>query len=198
MKSFYMGIVSLLFIGCTPIAPKIIEYHVNVKMNMMEFNETKCKDRSLKVGQSFSSNVLKSLDMSYGLGDYKRLVFSQALWADSPNRAITMEITKYIRETKLFKNVQISKSRSRNGLLLETDIEDFMQYFSEDEKNSYANVRVSFTLIDSKTNKVISTKTFSQKEIVDENNAKGGVVALSKALEKLLINSGIWLNEVCR
>ena len=197
MRFIYPVLIFFVFIGCTPTTPKVVEYRVNLKMKTVTLLETKCKKESLKVGQSFSSNALKSLDMNYGLGDYKRLVFSQALWAESPNRAISMEITKYIRETKLFKNVQVSKSRSRNGLLLETDIEDFMQYFSEDEKSSYANVRISFTLINPKSNQVIATKTFSTKELVKTNNANGGVIALNKALENLLNESGKWLSEVC-
>jgi len=198
MKYIYMVISLFLLLGCTPTTPKATEYRLNLKMQTEPLSEQKCKKDSLKVGQSFSANALKSLDMHYGLGEYKRLVFSQALWAESPNKAITMAITKYIREIKLFKNVQISKSRSRNGLLLETDIEDFMQYFSEDEKSSYANVRISFTLIDSKNSQVISTKTFSQKERVMSNNANGGVIALNKAVEKLLQESGKWLSGVCR
>jgi len=198
MRFIYIIVTLFLFLGCTPVAPKIVEYNLHLKLKQKVFSETNCKKSSLKVGQSFSSNALKSLDMHYGLGDYKHLVFSQALWVNSPNKVISKEITNYIRETELFKNVQIYKSRTRNSLLLETDIEDFMQYFSEDENSSYANIKINFTLIDARTSSVISTKTFSEKEIVMMKNADGGVIALSKALEKLLNKSGVWLEEVCR
>ncbi|MEA3228341.1 MAG: ABC-type transport auxiliary lipoprotein family protein [Campylobacterota bacterium] len=190
--------VSFLFLGCTPSSPKISEYVVNVKMDTPTFVEKGCSDSSLKIGQAFSSNSLMLLAMNYGLGDYQQLTFSQSLWSESPNKAITSALTQYIKSTQLFKNVQIAKSRSRNNLLLEINIEDFKQYFSEDEKSSYVNISIDLTLLNLKTGRTIETKTFESKEIVEENSAKGGVIALNKALQKIFIESGIWLSGVCR
>ncbi len=198
MHYIYILFIGFLFIGCTPSSPKISEYRVNIKENTPKFTNSSCKKQSLKIGQAFSDSSLMSVEMNYGVGDYKQLVFSQSVWAQTPNRAISSEIARYIKSTQLFQNVQISKSRTRNNLLLETDIEDFMQYFSADETNSYANVVITFTLINTKTSKVIATQTFKAKEIVDIIDANGGVVALNKALEKLLQESGEWLNEVCK
>ena len=189
---------AFLFIGCSTTTPAISEYRISVKPHIPVFTQTGCKDESLKVAQAFSSTSLMTHDMNYGQGTHKQYKFTQSQWAESPNRAITTAIVEYLKSTKLFKNVQISKSRSKNGLILETNIEDFMQYFSEDEKESFVLVRIDFTLIDVKTGKVLATQTFDSNIKVDSMNAEAGVKHLNIALENVLNNSGKWLSEVCK
>ena len=192
-------IVPLLFLfaGCSTTAPAISEYRINANLKAKEFSQTGCKDNSLKIAQAFSSSDLMIQSMSYGEGDFKQFQFSESQWADSPNRAITSEILSYIKKTKLFKNVQTSKSRSKNRFLLEINIEDFMQYFSEDTKNSYVKVVIALTLIDTKTNDVLSTETFTKRVEVENINAEGGVKSLNKALNDVIAESGEWLGRVC-
>jgi len=203
MKTIRIKIISLAFItffmiGCSMSVPAVSEYRINTIQTPAAFNDSSCKKQSLKIAQAFSSASLMTHDMNYGQGNYKQYKFSESQWAESPNRAITAEVLEYIQSIKLFKNVQISKSRSRNGVLLETNIEDFMQYFSEDEKESYAQVRINFTLIDLKTSSVIATQTFESKLDVDNINAASGVVSLNKALTNVLMDSTKWLGEVCK
>ena len=197
-KLLLIAITAFLFIGCSTTTPAISEYRINVKPTASAFTQTGCKEDSLKVAQAFSSTSLMTHDMNYGQGTHKQYKFTQSQWAESPNRAISTEIVEYLKSTKLFKNVQISKSRSKNGLILETNIEDFMQYFSEDEKESFVSVRINLTLIDVKTSKVLATKTFESKIEVDSINADAGVKNLNIALEKVLNSSGKWLSEVCK
>jgi cholesterol transport system auxiliary component len=135
--------------------------------------------------------------MSYAQGEYKQDNFSQSEWAESPNKAITNQIARYIQLSKLFKSTQIAKSRTKSEMVLETNIEDFMQYFSQDEKTSYANIVITFTLIDSKNN-IISSKRFTSKVDVKTLDAEGGVEALNKALENVLVDMGNWLGESCQ
>ena len=89
-------------------------------------------------------------------------------------------------------------SIDKNGLILETNIEDFMQYFSEDEKESFVQVRINLTLIDVKTSKVLATKTFESKIKVDSINSDAGVKQLNIALENVLKSSAEWFGEVCQ
>ena len=199
MKIFASIILTLLiFGGCSVNTPPVSEYRINTKIQNLNFKESGCRDKSLKVVQAFSSSSLMSLNMNYGQGVHKQYVFTQSQWAESPNRAITSEIVKYIKSINLFKNVQISKSRTVNSVLLETNIEDFMQYFSTDAKESYANVSITLTLLESKTSLFISTKTFNSKVKVKNMDADSGVVALNKALENVLKESGVWLKSVCK
>jgi len=193
-----MIVAGILLSGCTTTLPSVSEYRLSVKENKQLFSQTDCKVNSLKLGQAFSSSSLMTLNMNYGLGEHKQFAYTQSQWAKTPNSAVSDALVHYIKETELFKNVQISKSRSNNSMLLETNIEDFMQYFSEDEKSSYSNVRISLTLIDTQTNRVVSTQTFSSKVEVLSSDANGGVVALNSALNNVLKEAVSWLGESCR
>ncbi len=198
MRLIFIALSAFLFIGCSTTTPAVSEYRINVLPSQDSFTQTGCKERSLKVAQAFSSGSLMSQDMNYGQGAHRQYKFTESEWAESPNRAISAEVLEYVKSTYLFKNVQVSKSRSRNGLLLETNIEEFMQYFSEDEKSSFVKAKINFTLIDAKESKVLASKTFSSEVGVKTLNADGGVIALNKALENILFESGVWLGGICK
>ena len=191
-------LIGLFFVSCTTIQPHIEEYRISPQLHLETSKAQKCSNKSLKVGQTFSSNLLMSMDMNYGVGTYKLNSFNQSQWALSPNRAINAEIAKILRESNLFKNVQISKSRSKTDYYLESNIEDFMQYFSEDEKSSFVNVRISMSLIERKTGEVIATKIFSKRLQTKELNAASGVEELNRALKDVLSESALWFDELCQ
>ncbi|MDQ7044976.1 MAG: ABC-type transport auxiliary lipoprotein family protein [Sulfurimonas sp.] len=197
MQYIYLLFISTVFIACTNIIPSKVEYRVNSQVNVNVLSQSGCKTKSLRVAQAFSSSALRSQSMSYRLGDSKQYTYSESLWSMSPNRALTAEFLSMIRASKLFKNVEISKSRSRSDIIVEVNIEDFMQYFNDASTESFVNVVISLSLIDARTNTVFANETFTKKMDVDELSSYGGVNALNKALKDILLQSNIWLGEVC-
>lgn len=192
-------VISALFLSaCSLNKAPMTEYTIHTNMQDGDLTSRGCADKSLKVSQAFSPNNLMSLKMNYAQGSYKQFAYSESQWADSPNRAITAEIIKLLRETDLFKSIQTDKSRSKNDFILETNIEDFMQYFTNDSNESYSSIVMSLSLLDSNTNTIVSTKTFNIKVQSDSLDANGGVEALNKALEDILTQVRNWLNEVCK
>jgi cholesterol transport system auxiliary component len=199
MKYFIISLLVLLFGGCiSTVVPPMSEYRLNPKIQKGYLDATGCKDKSIKVAQAFSLKSLMSKDMSYANGGVKQFVYSESQWSVAPNRAITAEFLKMIRDTKLFKSVQISKSRSRNDYILEINIEDFMQYFYKNASTSYSKVLVTLTLIDTKTNSVVASQTFDSEVKLESLDAVGGVKGLNQALSDILQRGSFWLNEVCR
>lgn len=198
MKFITLIIITIVFLGCSTTIPPKVEYRINSKVNIQSLSQSGCKNKSVKVSQAFSSSTLLSRDMSYGLGDSKQYVYSEALWSINPNRAVTAEFLALIRDSNLFKNVQVSKSRSKNDIILELNIEDFMQYFSEDSTRSYANIVISIALIDARKNSVFASKTFSERIDILELNSNGGVHGLNTALNNILLKSNFWLGQVCK
>ena len=197
---FYLLIIGILvsISGCNGTHPSITEYRINTQYKIKKVEPTTCINHSLKVAEAFSSGSLMSLDMDYATGDNKLFTYSQSQWALSPNHAISSEIVNLLRDMNLFKTVQISKSRTRNDMILETSIDNFMQYYSEDENRSFVTVKISLTLIDSKNYKPVSTKSFVAKVDSISLDADGGVKALNLALEDVLIQSSLWLEEICK
>ena len=198
----YKIVLSLIFIiflsACSTSNVQITEYTINTKIQNTNANKNGCLNKSLKLSQAFSKNALMSSKMSYAEGVYKQYFYSQSQWADSPNRALTFEILKLIRTSQLFKNVHTFKSRAKNDLILETNIEDFMQYFTDDLTKSYVNVVISLTIIDAKSKSILATKTFGAKVDSKTLDAEGGVKALNEALEIVLSDVSEWLVGVCK
>lgn len=198
IKLYFAAVLILLLSGCSTTKPAITEYKLSLGDFKHNATSESCRDKSLKVSQAFSSSSLMSLQMNYVEDAHKIYAYSQAQWNNSPNQEITSHVVKVLRESKLFKNTQNSKSRSNSDLILEINIEDFMQHYSKDLKKSYANVGISFTLINSNTSEVIATKTFNAKKDVILLDASGGVSGLDAALGDVLSQGIDFLNEVCK
>ena len=198
MKLYIFTVILVMLLsGCTSPTPSITEYRVVSDNIFLDTNASKCSDKSLKVSEAFSSSALMSLDMNYATNVNKQFTYSQSQWSASPNSAITSEIVKLIRDINIFKTVQISKSRTRNDMILEISIDDFMQYFTKENKQSFVNVRITLTLVDSKTSVATATKTFEVKIDSKTLDAEGGVEALNVALHKILLQSAKWIGGVC-
>ena len=199
MKYIMMVFFVIIFSGCvTTKIPAKSEYRINTNIKMTKSEATGCKEKSLKVAQAFSSGTLMSNSMMYAKGDLKQYAYAESLWAQSPNSVITSKFLKLIRETNLFKSVQVSKSRSRNDFILEINIEDFMQYFNASATHSHANVSVNLTLIDIKSNRVFASHSFEAKVDAKSLNAQGGVEALNTALNKILNDTNTWISGACK
>jgi cholesterol transport system auxiliary component len=198
MKLILITTFIVLFSGCITKTPSVTEYKITSDNSVVTSDSKRCKNKSLKVSQAFSSTSLMSESMNYSLPKNRVFSYSQAKWRESPNHLITNEVLKKVRATKLFKDVQVSKSRSKSNLILEINVEDFMQYFTDDLSNSHAVVSISFSLIDSSTNLVIATKVFNSKVDTNSNDANGGVEALNSALSSVLFEATNWLEKVCK
>jgi len=199
MKVLYSFIVFLVLLsGCSTTKPTVVEYKLSLEDLKASGLSDGCKDKSLKVTQAFSSNSLMSLDMNYMIGKSKIYSYSQAQWDNSPNKEITSQIVQLLRDSKLFKTTHNSKSIVKSDMILETTIEDFMQYYDEKISTSYVKVSINMTLLDAKTAKVIASKTFSTKLKSTSLDAEGGVDALNKALRDVLEDSLKFLSEVCK
>ncbi len=196
----YILVVLSIFLleGCTQLIPPVTEYKIATKELSVKTSSTMCRERSLKIAQAFSSNSLMSLQMNYIEGSSKIYAYTQSQWITAPNKEITSRIIKAIRDSKLFKTVQSTKSRSNSELILETTIDDFMQYYNKDLTTSYVDVIVTMTLIDTKTNLVVATKTLKATKDVQTLDAMGGVDGLSAALGDVMNQSIEFLDEVCR
>jgi len=198
MKQLYIVLAIVLLSGCTTKVPNVTEYRISTDKIKVDSKKSSCQNISLRVNQAFSSSSLMTTKMNYAYGKYQQDSFSQSEWAESPNKAITSEVIDYVQELKLFKSVHNSKSKSKNNMMLEVNIEEFMQYFSKDEKESFANAAITFTLIDKKNGEIIDSFRSTSQVDTKTLDADGGVEALNSALAEVLNETGVWLGEVCK
>ncbi len=196
MKHFIFLFTSLFILsGCVDKQPHVSEYVLQKQLQIPQAKQTQCFEKSLKVARSYGSSLYMKEDMLYGVNQYQIETFTKSKWAIAPAKAINAQIVDMLREMKLFSTVHSSKSLSYSDYILESNVDEFLQYFSQDD--SYVKVTVSFALIDHKNVKTVAAKSFSAQVNVDELNAKGGVEALNKALDEILLEVSKWLGEVC-
>ncbi|WP_373069308.1 hypothetical protein [Sulfurimonas sp.] len=198
MGKYLLLSLLFLFTACSTKVPTIVKYKVSPNINLAKTEESACSSKSAKVALAFTNSSLISKDMSYVRGDSKVYEYSESAWLNNPNYAVSNELIKMLRNIELFKSVQESKSRSMADLIIEVNLEDFMQYYSKDLKESYSLVQINFSIIDFKTSQVISTKTFRSKVDSKTLDADGGVNALNAALTNILSESSDWFVKVCR
>lgn len=199
MRLSILSLLVLLLSGCSTTTPAVTEYRIEVPSFVSPTSKSNgCKEKILKVQRAFASNGLMSYSMNYGIGEYKQYAYTQAKWADTPNKAISIQLTKALRKSQLFQSVLEDHSRSSSDLILETSIEKFMQYFDEDSKNSSVQIVIHFTLIDVASNKVIGSKSLQTTVKATSNDAQGGVLALNKGLKKIFEQNSVWLEEICK
>lgn len=191
-------ILTMLLSGCTTIKPSVTEYRVVSEVLKKDVSAQGCKNKSLKILDAFSSNSLMSLNMDYTESNNRVFSYSQSQWQESPNSAVTLQLLNNIRASELFGSVHASKSRAKGNLLLETGIDEFMQYYGSDLKNSYVKVAITLTLIDSKTNGVVATKTFYSKTDTKTPDAQGGADAINSALDDIITQNIEWFEGVCK
>jgi len=190
--------LALLFSACTTTLPSVEEYRVAPKLSLESAQgESLCKESSLKVSEVFGNSFLKSTDMHYVIGEYKELTFNQSAWSDSLAKLLTSEILKALREADIYHNVESYRSRSDAQYVLESSVNDFMQYFDKDAKESYVIVDITMTLVDVKSSKVVTTKRFYKRLNAKEADAKAGVEALNSAFKEVLYEVVEWLKSSC-
>ncbi len=191
-------VFTLLFGGCATIKPTVAEYGLTIKETQANTTASGCKEKSLKVEQAFSSNSLMSLNMDYTEHNNRVFSYSESQWQESPNTLVTSLLLRNIRDSELFASVHPSKSRVKSDVVLEINIDEFMQFFAQDMKSSFVVVRLNLTLVDTKTNSVIKSQDFSSKIDTKTLDAKGGVEAIESALFEIVSQNIEWLGGVCK
>jgi len=196
---YILVIVSLfIFSGCiVEKKPSITDYKLTTKLEQFSSSSNGCKDKILKISKAFSTPSLISLRMSYVQDENKVFSYSKSQWLTSPSKDIANKIYLSVKDSKLFKYVNLEISRSGSEYLMEIIIEDFMQYYDEKLDSSYANVKIDINIIDLKDSSIIATNEFSSKVDVKTLDAEGGVEALNIALNNVIKQNLEWLNGVC-
>jgi len=190
--------VSILFSGCTVITPSKSEYIITPTITVEKADESSCKEQTIKIAQAFSDTSLMSKKMKYTYDEQQEFTYSESIWSRAPSRAISSVLLASIRDSELFKSVNSYKSRSRSDLILETNIEEFIQHYNDENRESFVKVVISFSLINSKTSKTIDNKTIMVEIEAESLNAQGGVKALNKALSEILQKNNKWLRSICK
>jgi len=199
MKTVAALIVAFLFMACSRTYPAITEYRIAPSgVTSTEIIQSSCKNETLKISQVFVKSSLMSKEMKYVVGEYQEYAYNQSEWAEYPNKAITDVIVEYLSRANIFSNVSSYKSFSSSTYTLETNIAEFTQYYSKDEKNSFVRLDITFSLVDNATGKIVDSKHIFKEKKTKATDAQSGVVALNELLFESLREMQMWLAKSCQ
>jgi cholesterol transport system auxiliary component len=196
---YILIVFSLLYLtACSTTYPAITEYRIDTDIKVPSDLTSSCKEKSLTVAQVFVKNSLMSKKMKYVVGKYQEFAYNESEWAENPNRAITDEIIASLQKAGVFATVESYKSFSRSDYTLESRVDTFTQFFSEDESSSFVKIDITFSLIDNKTAKIIASKHIVKEKKTKKADAKSGVVALNELLGESLREMSRWIAGSCQ
>ena len=198
MKNIVLIGILFFLAGCSISVPAVIEYRIDPVIKKNEVGSGLCKDKTITIGQVFTANSLMTNQMRYGLSDYKEYSYSESEWANAPSKAISSALLKSVRNAEIFKSVSSYRSRARSDLLLGTNVESFMQYYTLENKDSYVKVVFSLSLVSLKDVKALNSIVIEKELKTNALNAEAGVKSLNQALSEVLVETNLWLSTVCQ
>ncbi len=199
MKQGIFLLVSMFIVtACTKVQPYVKAYKIEPRVHVHTNAQTQCSQKSIRVANVLSQNSLMLDRMHYVSGQYNVASFTESKWSEAPNKAIHAMLMKVLENAKLYKHVAQRRSVVKSDVILENNLEDFMQYFVKNDTQSYVRIVLSATLVDRKTKRSLASRKFIQKEETKSSDAYGGVVALNTALGKILQEELLWLEGECR
>jgi len=195
---YILGWLSVMVLaGCSVSTPAVSEYRLVPTSETKQEKALACA-HTLKVQNLLSNTSLMSQKIYYGVGEYKQFAYTQAAWSDTPQKRIGDLYVALLREREIFQSVHSYRSNVLTDRALEIVVDDFMQYYDENYKESHAKVGLSLTLIDTAAKKPLATKSFSTQKQTPSLDAKGGVDALNEALQEVMEASALWLEGACK
>lgn len=195
MKTIFLyAIIAFITAGCSALRPSVHEYTI-LPSYTPHATTTLPINTTLKVLSTRSIPSLASTQLYY-LKDASHIdAYLYSKWSDSPSSMIDRSLTSSLQNRQLFATLIPATSNATADVLLESDLSAFYHRFNDDSK-SEGLIDVTYRLIDSKTKKMIASKRFVILEPALSADAKGGVDALTKAVQHLSENTTDWLEAV--
>ncbi|WP_166804982.1 ABC-type transport auxiliary lipoprotein family protein [Nitrosococcus wardiae] len=122
--------------------------------------------------------------IAYTRKPYELDYFSRNQWVDTPGRMLKPILVNALEASGLFQSVAPGDTRILAELRLDTEILRLVQDFSDQPSQSHLILRAR--LIDLARGEEIASRIFKAQEPAPEEGPYGGVIALNRALERIL------------
>ena len=196
---FYSFVLAMMC-GCslqTTVAANT-QYRFEAAPQMQNYSSRACRNDLLQLKNINAYEPMTNRSIYYQVGDLKLASYSESNWEEAPFKTVELSFIRSIRDTKIFKDVLLSRSAAKPDFILEYSIEEFMQHFDENMRSSYATVKIHFALLENKNSRLLYSTTIEKRVPSSALNALGGVKALQLALSDVMWQTNIWLDTQCQ
>ena len=178
--------LGLALAGCAGLAPPavddtsiyVIDAHPTMRTGLAQSGAT------LVVSPPRAWPGFETARMVYVKQPHGLEYFAKSRWADAPARMLAPLLARALEQSGAFAAVVRNPGAVTGALHLDTELVRMQQEF--DGERSRVRVTLRAQLIDTRERRVIGTLEFDEVEAVAAGNAYAGVVALNRALERML------------
>ena len=147
--------------------------------------------RSLLIVAVPSIGIGDTFAMAYSRAPQQRALYQYASWADRPSSRIVQLLTRRIESRGLFGSVAELGHGVGGDLLLNVSVDELVH----DTVAARGRLQVTAELIDRNGRTLIARRHFEAAAPTSQENARGAVEALSRALTTVLDEMMPWLEQ---
>lgn len=177
-KTAFIIVLVLLLSGCIPKTHKLSLYDLKVTSTQKAVSR---KNITLKVNYPTALNALGGSRIYYN--DNSRVgYYLYSRWSSSLNRIIYSDLIIDLLQSQKYRSVVGYSSSAHTDRELELSIVTFNHIIKNQE--SYTDISFNVKIIDNKSGKILKTKLFKYKSVVNEKNAQSFVKAAREDLKE--------------
>lgn len=189
-------VVPLLIAGCSTQTPPMSEYILS-SPSLTPSPVESVIPYTLKMAPPKARPSLISKLFYYREGDNRIGSYLYSQWVDTPAAMLDRLLYTSLQQNRLFDTTLSSSSNASGDLVLESMLHDFSHRI-DSSGHSLGEIDITYTLIDTKTKKVIGSKRFTASSPAPTVDAQGGVIALDRAATRIIEQCTGWLNLITK
>jgi ABC-type uncharacterized transport system auxiliary subunit len=189
-----LGCAALLLAGCVSVEVGSSEGNVRAQYRLDDLAPRpaaagKAVARSLVVVSMPSLGIGDTFSMAYSRAPQQRALYQNASWADRPSNRVVQLLVRRIDARQAFVSVAELGSGVGGDLALNVTVDELLH----DAAAASARLELSAELVDRTTRTLVARSRFAASAPVAQENARGAVEALSRALTSVLDELVPWL-----
>jgi len=193
-SALIVGCSALLLAGCISVDVGNSDSNVRAQYRLADLAPPqspagKTVARSLVVVSMPSLGIGDTFSMAYSRAPQQRALYQNASWADRPSNRIAQLLVRRIDERAAFTSVAELGSGVGGDLALNLTVDELVH----DTVAASARLELTVELVDRTTRNLVARRRFSAAAPVAQENARGAVEALNRALTTVLDELVPWL-----
>jgi ABC-type uncharacterized transport system auxiliary subunit len=193
-SALILGCSALLLAGCVSVEVGNSENNVRAQYRLDDLAPPpgpagKAVARSLVVISMPSPGTGDTFSMAYSRAPQQRALYQNASWADRPSDRFVQLLVRRVDARAAFVSVAELGSGVGGNLALNVTIDELLH----DTVAASGRLELTAELVDRRTRTLVARRRFAASAPVAQENARGAVEALSRALTNVLDELVPWL-----
>ncbi|BDY12096.1 ABC-type transport auxiliary lipoprotein family protein [Hydrogenimonas cancrithermarum] len=147
---------------------------------------------TIRLAFNHSTKLSESSTLYYRKAGYLHQPYAYSRWYDSVDSMLENKLLYALRQSNIARTVLPAATHADTEMVLEISLINFVHDFSKGTP-SKGVVRMIATLIENRNGKTVASETFEAAVPALSEDAKGGVAALNRATDEVVVSLIMWL-----